>query len=115
VDQRIKREWIDALLSREYKQGKCCLRRSDDTYCCLGVLCDLFVKEREIEWIISGTGDYYYLHDTSAYLPTSVMDWAGLDESGGWFDSSDGDRSLASMNDSGKSFEEIAKKIEEKL
>jgi len=38
-------EWIDALRSGEYKQdaegGQ--LRTTHDTYCCLGVVCDLFM------------------------------------------------------------------------
>lgn len=36
-----KEEWVTALRSGEYRQGKGFLRNSDDEYCCLGVLCDL--------------------------------------------------------------------------
>lgn len=36
------KEWIAALRSGEYKQGRNgFLRSSDDMYCCLGVLCEI--------------------------------------------------------------------------
>ena len=34
-------EWTDALRSKNYKQGKSRLRNTNNTFCCLGVLCDL--------------------------------------------------------------------------
>lgn len=40
LTQEIKDKWIAALTSGEYKQGQGYLRLGD-TYCCLGVLCDL--------------------------------------------------------------------------
>jgi hypothetical protein len=38
--QEIKDKWIAALTNGEYKQGKGYLRLGD-TYCCLGVLCEI--------------------------------------------------------------------------
>ena len=38
-------KWIDALESGEYQQGRGKLRTKDNKFCCLGVLCDLAVKE----------------------------------------------------------------------
>lgn len=43
-DAKLEADWIAALRSRKYKQGKFCLRRGRATefsYCCLGVLADL--------------------------------------------------------------------------
>jgi hypothetical protein len=44
MDQTFKTEWVKALRSGEYKQGHGALRRSNDTWCCLGVLCDVYDK-----------------------------------------------------------------------
>lgn len=35
----LKAKWIKALRSGRYKQGKAELHPTEDTYCCLGVLC----------------------------------------------------------------------------
>ena len=37
----IENKWIPALRSGDYKQGQHALRYDDDTFCCLGVACDL--------------------------------------------------------------------------
>ena len=37
-------EWIEALRSKKYKQGRSCLRYKDE-FCCLGVLCDIVYPE----------------------------------------------------------------------
>lgn len=37
-----RKKWIDALRSKEYKQGRGCLRSADNHYCCLGVAQELF-------------------------------------------------------------------------
>ena len=42
MDKQVKKLWIAALKSGEYAQGKGRLRRGD-SYCCLGVLCDLSI------------------------------------------------------------------------
>ena len=47
----IAQRWVEALRSGEYKQGLSVLRRIDesgngqDSYCCLGVLCEIAVAE----------------------------------------------------------------------
>lgn len=101
--------WIDALRSGEYKQGRRKLKNGD-TYCCLGVLCDLYAKE-------TGKGkwreDDQFLTDgrTSAFnLPLDVMKWAGVCLSEGRF--AYGGKSLVALNDEGKSFSDIAEIIE---
>ena len=44
MKKRVKKLWVEALRSGGYKQGRKRLRYGD-TYCCLGVLCDLYRKE----------------------------------------------------------------------
>ena len=41
----IKTRWVEALRSGHYKQGKGQLRPTSDSYCCLGVLCDIMNPE----------------------------------------------------------------------
>ncbi len=53
----IKEMWIQALESGEYQQGRA-LHPDQDTFCCLGVLCDLYHKETgNGEWINEVPGD----------------------------------------------------------
>lgn len=40
MNAEVKKQWVDALRSGKYKQGKGMLRSYDDKYCCLGVLLD---------------------------------------------------------------------------
>lgn len=106
MNQRIKAAWLEALRSGKYQQGIKYLRTADDKYCCLGVLCD-----------ISGKGDWlptkydlsrpYMKEYWLGQPPSDVIDEADLtiihcDQ-------------LAAMNDSGKTFEEIAQYIEKNL
>src|SRR5437868_3244044 len=41
------RAWVKALRSGRYKQGRCKLRSTDNTYCCLGVLCQVAGLKQE--------------------------------------------------------------------
>ena len=84
----VKKKWLEALRSGEYKQGKRTLRRIEPdggySYCCLGVLCDLAVKEGVIEQPkLEGNRTVYGSWDTdtndwgsTAALPSKVVDWA---------------------------------------
>jgi hypothetical protein len=40
-----RRRWVEALRSGRYRQGHSVLRGGDDTYCCLGVACDIIDPE----------------------------------------------------------------------
>jgi hypothetical protein len=40
MDEKVKAKWLEALRSGKYKQGRQGLRKVD-SFCCLGVLCDL--------------------------------------------------------------------------
>lgn len=41
MDQELKQRWLTALRSGDYQQGRGRLKTHRDTYCCLGVLCDV--------------------------------------------------------------------------
>ena len=94
MDIETKAKWTAALRSGVYEQGTGFLK-SKDKFCCLGVLCDLNDPK---EWV-----DETY-HFQSMFLPASLMTKAGLTEQQSAL--------LASMNDTGSTFEEIADLIE---
>lgn len=122
MKEDIKKQWVDALRSGEYAQGRARLRNNRDEFCCLGVLCDLAVKAGVIEGPIQSEDfeDYVYSGDI-LFPPHPVVKWAGLSSSNPTLvveEDEYGDiqeYGAASLNDGGKTFEEIADLIEEKL
>jgi hypothetical protein len=46
----IAKKWVEALRSGKYKRATHRLRANEDSFCCLGVLCDLYAEEQEIPW-----------------------------------------------------------------
>lgn len=121
----IAKQWTAALRSGEYLQGDGALRKGDDTYCCLGVLCALAAKEGVVEFSAPDdqhrhyfvVGDEGYNH--TAYLPRVVQEWAGLNDTDGsrvdydYFWTTQGQQpTLASANDAGVDFLEIADLID---
>jgi hypothetical protein len=79
MDPARKAEWVAALRSGQYKQGKEALRWADDNrMCCLGVVCDLHSKTPQaFEWSTGGSGQLRY--DTlAAYAPDEVLMWLGI-------------------------------------
>ena len=78
----IKKRWVEALRSGEYKQGKYYLKNGDD-FCCLGVLCDLHRKEFGGKWeagtLVTGLHNHIagtYAEDAS-FPSKEVLEWAG--------------------------------------
>lgn len=119
MNEDVKRQWISALRSGEYKQGYQRLERNGE-FCCLGVLCDLAVKAGVVERVHGeyGHGVVGFARPgdpegpNASTPPWAVVKWAGM--------VSDSDslemRSLINLNDiKGLSFEEIADVIEERL
>jgi hypothetical protein len=41
MDRKIKRKWVKALRSGRYQQAQSELKTENNTYCCLGVLCNV--------------------------------------------------------------------------
>ena len=101
MNAEIKQQWVEALRSGEYKQGKDYLRR-DGEYCCLGVLCDLHAQATGYRWDQNTRSNTY--RNADLYAPDEVLDWAGLTDQQG--------RVLATLNDGNANFNAIAFAIE---
>lgn len=129
MNPEVKQKWIDALRSGDYEQGSEKLR-SVSGYCCLGVLCDIYSREHDTQWEFRGYDelsdetnphpmDYWYFDEQSEFLPYSVMDWAGLKtHNPSMRVDSDDDfytDEIANLNDSGYTFNDLSKLIEQQL
>lgn len=102
----IRQQWLEALRSGQYTQGHRYLRRSNNTYCCLGVLCDLVGPN---DWKPQGAHHYSHSTEYTALLPPVIANAVGLRSS---FVDQDPLDVVMRMNDTGKSFAEIADWIE---
>ncbi len=126
MNRRIKNLWIKALESGKYKQGKNRLR-TDDKFCCLGVLCDIYRKETgKGEW--RGNIKKVFAPDkesddsTEGELPCIVSDWAKLESENPRIEFGGDIASISNLNDGRRqdkipvhSFKEIAKVIKKQL
>lgn len=115
----IKARWLSALRSGKYKQGRDVLHnKTTDTFCCLGVLCDLaaqdgIVDEKQVNSASDESGFTWTDYDGSIYyLPRVVSRWAGLDGRADWSNPKILGTPVAKLNDSGLTFVEIANEIE---
>lgn len=126
MNPEIKKLWVEALRSGEYRQGKGCLRikhhDGGDNYCCLGVLSDLAVKAGVGKWgLVDGNGRRPHVGDgkSNDYLTDDVMRWAGLTHSNPPVVYNrighNTDRFLSALNDNGVPFTDIADMIERSL
>jgi hypothetical protein len=119
MNKRIKAQWIKALRSGDYVQGRGALRSEDNRYCCLGVLCELAVSAGVLSEADTSldTGCYSYpLPDGSretGTLPRPVQWWSGVESSTGRFIFAPGEAAaLSQLNDGGCTFGQIADTIE---
>ena len=118
----LKQQWIDALRSKQYKQGKKVLCQVDEkgkeSFCCLGVLFDIAGGEVDGEWSEVKSGNFFCSNIRSAkvksakssneeFLPKGFIKFSGVER--------EAQSKLAEMNDYGHSFKEIADWIEENL
>lgn len=119
----VKRQWVQALRSGKYLQGRNRLCQPGKTgllFCCLGVLCEIAVQNGIINPPIrKESGEVRYDGDMFD-LPRSVKFWAGMNnvdvKIDGWFSGSkDRPHTLGSINDAGIGFERIAELIEQQL
>jgi hypothetical protein len=128
-----RRMWVKALRSGEYEQTMGCLR-DNVGFCCLGVACDVYLKSGDASKTTKWETNKFFRYKRgdegliATVLPAPVKDWLGLqDDSGthfrpveeshwncekidGKFYTSD---SLSGLNDSGKTFKQIADIIED--
>ena len=102
MNQDIKAEWVEALRSGSYQQGEGVLRREDNAYCCLGVLCDVL----GVQW--QDRGYYWTARGCEVDLPDDIREEARIRRREEW--------RLQQLNDTErKTFEEIANYIEAEL
>lgn len=120
MNKTFKKKWVKALRSGKYEQGKGCLREEisgKDTFCCLGVACDLL---RPNLWKKEGTDFSLRMRpgyvepgddkgvNSSGYMPEKLAEEIGIE----WKTQ----RELSKLNDNDRSsFSTIADFIEEKL
>lgn len=123
MKKEVADEWVTALRSGEFQQGKGALC-ADGKFCCLGVLSELASRsgveirktacygssvEEQAGGFVSADAVAYDGH--AHFPPPSVVEWAGLhsdNPSASWRPS------LAEYNDEGVDFEGIADIIEER-
>ena len=115
-----RQQWVDALRSGKYKQGKLTLHPKQDKYCCLGVACDISKKGFWTDYDQKNGHMNYVTPDGDVKtnsLPTEIIEWLGLDNATGFLKQNiefEGITvtSLAKLNDYDASFEFIANVIE---
>lgn len=96
MKKNIKKKWLAALKSGEYRQGQETLVQIEESgkqYCCLGVLCHLWAKEKHKK-----------MPQDDVMPPDNILDWAELDEKDALY--------LADIND-GNDIDQFKKVIEE--
>ena len=90
----LQEQWVEALESGEYKQGQRNLCY-EDKYCCLGVACEVMGVEKTY------IGDTVRFGNCLVTLSERLMNKLGIEKQSHFI----------VMNDSGKSFKEIAQYI----
>ena len=133
----IAKQWVDALKSGTYQQGQGKLHATDINgacmYCCLGVLCDLYMQQnpdeldvkvvtrkdaaypQEYSQLSIGDASLTVYDNDSLVLPLRVREWAGISDPIGRFVNAESHAadSLAELNDHGMSFAALADVITE--
>jgi hypothetical protein len=122
MDQRVKKLWVKALASGEFKQCRGYLSR-DGKYCALGVLSILGLLEGVCTFNeVEGLGSF---DNRKFTLSFNVMKWAGIaQENERYLDPEEHKvkvkfrkrhSSILNLNDEGMSFKEIAQIIRKNL
>ena len=115
MNSEIKEKWLNALRSEEYQQTQGNLK-TDDGYCCLGVLCDIYSQEMNVPWERDYSRSYYYMQGEGEVLPYRVQQWAGLENiCPEVIDEYYVNQSLVTLNDNGMDFLTISNLIEKYL
>lgn len=112
MDAALKAKWVEALRSERFKQAYSSLvdmdERGSRSFCCLGVLCEVAgASWDEIEYERGRLNGAQVRSKKGSFLSDEVLEIVGLDD--------DTQRKLASLNDGGSRFPEIADYIEANL
>lgn len=135
LDPEVKKRWLEALRSGKYSQGKGALR-SPEGFCCLGVLCDaldpsqwdgcdydsemLVLPAAVVEEVFGSFDDrmvdpYVKLGDEQKTRLLAMFTSKSAQSGDSYRDIELGYARLATLNDHGFTFAEIADIIEEQL
>lgn len=112
LSPEIKDLWINALRSGNYQQGKKKLS-VNNTFCCLGVLCEInHLAKIQVQ---NGFISYSYRSEYDvSILPKGFAKHLNIDTHGTFFGFTiDGLEALTVMNDQGYTFEQISEIIEQ--
>lgn len=108
---------VEALRSGRFRQGRGALRPTEETYCCLGVACEVFKEATgrgswDSDTYPSARWSLFRVDDCASKmsLPLPVLIWLGWATPQGARQGSE--QSLANCNDLGHSFRDIASYIE---
>lgn len=122
MNQEFKAKWLAALRSGEYRQGTGVLRTGDNRFCCLGVACDLLVKQGVLpDWLWEAGGNEeggsWSVQRAAKSLPDQAMQAMGVETAFGLLPGRTIDQelngyALSVLNDYGATFEQIADIIE---
>lgn len=126
MKEDIRKQWVEALRSGRFEQGKEQLKTRDGKFCCLGVLCELAIDQGVIPAPqLDGEFRVWTYNGQDIELPETVKNWAGLGDNSGridGFNTVTRENSaviggietgwLSDANDKGATFEEIAAYIE---
>lgn len=81
----VKDALLDALVSGEYNHTRYHLHKNDESFCVIGVLCDLYIQDDhpEASWKTPNfTSESVFFHDGRRYhggfSPHRIEQWAGL-------------------------------------
>lgn len=113
MNKEVKDLWVATLRGNEYKQGRFMLRDLDDHFDPIGVLCDLAVSAGVLpepkKYTKPEAHNFfgYTYGGLATRAPKEVCEWAGI---GYWTCNT-----VITMNDNGKSFNDVADWIEQNL
>lgn len=106
-----RKEWVAALRSGKYKQGKYALKNKKDEYCCLGVACEVAgIKASEYP----DEDTIYQFDGMIEHLDESTLNYFGIADYGFYNQNNNiQNNSLIKLNDTeGYNFDQIADVIE---
>lgn len=110
MNKQIKEIWCQELRSGSWRQGTDALKNDDNSYCCLGVLCETLHRKPELGFEVNLLeGAYEYKNDfNDSNLPTQLSEDLDIPP--------EIEDQLTVLKDSdGLDFEQIADYIEESL
>lgn len=108
--------WVAALRSGKFRQAKCRLKQRTNSgricgCCCLGVACRIFIRSGGKLSVVRKDGETDFEGNNNV-LPVRVQEWLGLSSDTGEFGFGSEREQLSALNDTGKSFNDIADIIE---